>query len=102
VTSNLLTGTHDVTNCGLTNGEITGAAGWIAIRPETSASPAFIVGDELLAAYSGPGFYVIDVKHLTWAVYLDQVSGTALVKHGTLTPGAPPGGPNSSPPTFTR
>ncbi|MGC9946085.1 MAG: hypothetical protein ABSF64_06910 [Bryobacteraceae bacterium] len=102
VTDMLLTGTHDAVNCGVGDGEIGGAVGKTTIAPETSASPAYFVADQLLFAYSGYGFYVIDVNHLTWAVYLDQGSGTAVVNQGTLTPGAPPAGSNGLPSTFRR
>ncbi len=72
------------------------------VAPEKSPSPAYIVYDQLLESLSGPGFYVIDAQNMTWAVYLNQGSGTKLINHGTLTPGAPPEVPGLLPATFQK
>jgi len=89
VTAGLLTGTD--TGCPGVNGVLSGAASIITIAPETSASLAYILTDSIFRFGVIPSaFMLIDVKHLTWAIYNDDGSSTYLFSQGKLIPSISP------------
>jgi hypothetical protein len=99
VSGNTLAGTHTGSaEClgGPGPFEISGGAATVSIRPETTATPAWIVTDAYLVSVALEGFWVIDVNHLTWGLY-EVDNGTHLKYRGTLTVGTPPVMPNGLP-----